>query len=133
MNVIAYFKGARNAISVPAGVIVFREGEPGKDMYILLEGQAEVSVGGEVVEIAAPGALLGEMALVNSADRSATVITRADCRFVSVDTRQFDLLVRESPEFARHVMTVMADRLRRMNERLKDAVGELSVRGRRPR
>ncbi len=133
MDVIAHFKGARNTLSVPSGLVLFREGEPGKDMYVLLQGSAVVTLGGEVVELATPGTLLGEMALVDSAVRSATVITRSNCQFVSVDARQFDLLVRESPEFARHVMTVMAERLRRMNERLKEAVGELSVRGRRPR
>jgi CRP-like cAMP-binding protein len=114
-------------------LILFNEGEPGKDMYVLIKGTAEVSIGGDVVEVAEPGALLGEMALVNSALRSATVVTRTDCQVVSIDVRQFDMLVRESPEFARHVMTVMAERLRRMNDRLREAIGELSVRGRRPR
>ena len=133
MDVIAHFKRARNVVSVPAGLVLFREGEPGTEMYVLLEGLAEVSIGGEVVEVAKPGALLGEMALVSSSVRSATVVTRTGCRLISIDSSRFDVLVRESPEFARHVMTVMADRLRRMNERLKEAFGELSVRGRRPR
>ena len=132
MDLIAYFKGART-LEVPAGVIVFREGEPGKDMYVLLQGVAEVSIGGDVVELAKPGALLGEMALVDSSARSATVITVSACRFVTVDSRQFDMLVRESPEFARHVMAVMAARLRRMNERLREAISEVGVHGRRPR
>lgn len=132
MDVISHFKRARTQ-SVPAGLILFHEGEPGKDMYVLIKGTAEVSIGGDVVEVAQPGALLGEMALVNSALRSATVVTRTDCQVVSIDVRQFDMLVRESPEFARHVMTVMAERLRRMNDRLREAIGELSVRGRRPR
>ncbi len=119
MDVIAYFKAARNILTLPRGAVVFREGDPGKDMYVLLQGTVEVSVGGEVVELAFPGALLGEMALVDSSARSATAKTRTDCRFVLVDARQFDLLVRESPEFARHVMKTTADRLRRMNERLR--------------
>jgi CRP/FNR family transcriptional regulator, cyclic AMP receptor protein len=103
-------------------------------MYVLLQGTVEISVGGDVVELAHSGALLGEMALVDSAQRSATATTRTDCRFVLVDARQFDLLVRESPEFARHVMKTMAERLRHMNERLREAIGELSVPGgRRPR
>jgi CRP/FNR family transcriptional regulator, cyclic AMP receptor protein len=86
-------------------------------------------VGGEVIEVAAPGALLGEMALVNSSVRSATVITRSDCRVISINRSQFDALVRESPEFARHVMTVMADRLRHMNEKLRDnALGRQAAR-----
>ena len=85
-----------------------------------------------MVELAGPGTLLGEMALINSAVRSATVITRRASRFVSIDTRQFDFLVRESPEFARHVMAVMAERLRSTNEKLTLAIRELSVRGRGP-
>ncbi len=98
-------------------------------MYVLLEGSAAVCVGGKVIEVAEPGALLGEMALVDTSVRSATVISRSNCRVLSIDRLQFDLLVRESPEFARHVMAVMASRLRRMNERLKEAINQLPVRG----
>jgi CRP/FNR family cyclic AMP-dependent transcriptional regulator len=133
MDLIAHFQGARNVVSVPSGLILFRAGEPATNMYVLLKGEAEVYVGEEVIEVATAGALLGEMAMVSSAVRSATVITRTGCRLVSIDVSQFDTLVRESPEFARHVMAAMADRLRHMNERLKEALGELSVRGRRPK
>src|SRR4051812_1782934 len=108
MDLLAYFSGARNAISMPAGAVLFAEGDPGTHMYVLLEGQADICVGDEVVEHAVPPALLGEMALVDSTVRSATVILRTACRLTSVDTQQFDLLVRESPQFARQVMTVMA-------------------------
>jgi len=87
-----------------------------------------------VLESAVPGSLLGEMALVSSAPRSATVVAATECKVVSVDTKQFDLLARESPEFARHVMTVMANRLRHTNERLREALKEIGVRGgRRPK
>ena len=133
MDLLAHFHGARNVVSVPAGGVLFAEGDPATNMYILLEGQADICVGGDVVESALPPALLGEMALVDRSERSATVVSRANCKLVSIDIKQFDLLVRESPEFARQVMTVMAGRLRAMNERLREAIGELSVRGRRPR
>ena len=133
MDLLAHFHGARNVVSVPAGGVLFAEGDPATNMYILLEGQADICVGGDVVESALPPALLGEMALVDRSTRSATVVSRGNCKLVSIDTKQFDLLVRESPEFARQVMSVMANRLRAMNERLREAIGELSVRGRRPR
>jgi CRP-like cAMP-binding protein len=120
MNIVAHFRHARNLIDLQSGLVLFSEGEPGQSMYVLMEGSAAICVGGEVIEVAAPGALLGEMALVNSSVRSATVITRSDCRVISINRSQFDALVRESPEFARHVMTVMADRLRHMNEKLRD-------------
>ena len=133
MDLILHFQQARNAVALSAGHVLFSEGEPGDTMYVLMTGSAAVSLGNEVLEVAEPGALLGEMALVDSSTRSATVIAGANCRVISIDKSQFDAIVRESPEFARHVMTVMADRLRHMNQRLKEALGELSVRGRRPR
>jgi len=131
MDLIAHFQGARTVVSVQAGLPLFNEGESGKNMYVLMEGTAAICVGGEVVEVAEPGSLLGEMALIDSSVRSATVITRSSCRVISINSSQFDLLVRESPEFARHVMEVMADRLRHMNQKFKDvALSERPVRDR---
>ena len=122
MDLLAHFRKARNVVTMPRGAVLFSQGQPGDKMYVLIQGRAEISVGGQVVENALPGALIGEMALVSSAPRSATVTAGTDCKLVAVDVQQFDLLVRESPEFARHVMAVIADRLRRTNERLKEAL-----------
>jgi len=133
MDLLAYFSSARNAVTLPAGAVLFAEGDPGTYMYVLLEGEADICIGDEVVENAVPPALLGEMALVDATTRSATVVLRSASRLITIDPRQFDLLVRESPEFARQVMTVMAKRLRVMNESLRQAIGELSVRGKRPK
>jgi CRP/FNR family cyclic AMP-dependent transcriptional regulator len=133
MDLLAHFRSARHTVNLPAGAVLFAEGDPATNMYVLLEGAADICIGDEIVESAVPPALLGEMALVDSTVRSATVVLRSACRLVSIEAPQFDLLVRESPEFARQVMTVMAKRLRATNEGLRQAMGEISVRGRRPR
>ena len=133
MDVLAHFRKARNMVTMPRGAVIFTEGEAGSTMYVVIQGRAEISVGGQNVGSAGPGALLGEMALVSSTPRSATVVAGTECKLVSVDARQFDLLVRESPEFARHVMTLMAERLRNTNARLQQALAELAPRGRRPK
>jgi|RhiMethySRZTD1v2_1073278.scaffolds.fasta_scaffold56466_3 CRP/FNR family cyclic AMP-dependent transcriptional regulator len=134
MDVLEHFRKARNIKTMPRGAVLFTEGESGSNMYVLVQGRADISVGGEVLESAVPGSLLGEMALVSSAPRSATVVAATECKIVAVDTKTFDLLARESPEFARHVMTVMANRLRHTNERLREALREIGVRGgRKPR
>jgi CRP-like cAMP-binding protein len=101
---------------------LFNEGEPGNTMYVLMEGSMAVVVAGHAIEVAGPGTLIGEMALVDSSARSATAVARTNCHLLPINQAQFDLLVRESPEFARHVMMVMAGRLRRMNQRLLEAV-----------
>jgi CRP-like cAMP-binding protein len=62
--------------------MVFREGDPGKGMYVLLQGTVEISVGGKVVELAYSGALLGEMALIDSSSRSAVTLRSPAVRSV---------------------------------------------------
>jgi len=86
MDLVSHFQGARTVISVQAGLPLFSEGESGRNMYVLMEGTVAICVGGEVVEVAGPGSLLGEMALINSSVRSATVVTRLDCRFISINS-----------------------------------------------
>ncbi len=115
MDLVAHFRNARNAVSLPGGVVLFGEGDPGTAMYVLLEGSASVLVRGTALEILSAGSLVGELSLLDGSPRSATVLTRTPCRFVAIEPAEFDLLIREAPAFARHVMQVMAERLRRMN------------------
>jgi CRP-like cAMP-binding protein len=133
MDILQHFSAARQVLSVPPGLILFAEGDQGALMYILVEGEADIAVGGEVVEVATPPAFLGEMALIDQPVRSATVTSRTECKLLSVGQREFDLLVRESPEFAREVMRSVCTRLRATNDKLMQAIGEVSVRGQKPR
>ena len=121
MDLVAHFRNARKTVSLPGGAVLFGEGDPGTAMYVLLEGSASVLVRGNPLEILAPGSLVGELSLLDGSARSATVLTRTPCRFVAIEPAEFDLLIREAPAFARHVMQVMAERLRRMNARLDKA------------
>src|SRR4051812_42101504 len=110
---------AQNVVLVQPGQPVFRAGDKGGVMFVLLEGTATVLVGGSAVEEAGPGALFGEMGLIDQAEkRSATVIAKTECKLVPVDLDRFHQLVRRTPQFASYVMKVIVARLRRMNARL---------------
>ncbi len=128
MNVITRFQRSPNAFALAPGQILFQEGESAEVMYVLLEGTVDVVIGGTVVESASAGTVLGEMAVIDGSPRSATAISRTPCRLVSMTAAQFDVLVHETPEFARFVMQVLSGRLRRMNQRLLEAFAELSIR-----
>lgn len=117
MDLIDLFRHETGYHSVAAGQTIFAVGDPGLVMYVLIEGQVDILVGHEVVESAGPGAILGEMALIDRMPRSATAIARSDCRLLPIDIQRFDTLIRKTPDFARHVMKVMADRIRNMNGR----------------
>ena len=130
MDILEHFRRARRMETVPQGTTLFRTGDAADFMYVLMEGQANIMVGRTIVEIAGPGSLLGEMALVDRQPRSATVVTRTRCRVVPIDPDHFDLLIHEAPAFGRHVMRVMVERLRRMNENLgaTQPIGGVNVR-----
>ena len=117
---INLFRHAPNAIALQSGDLIFREGDPGDVMFSVLEGNVELSRNGAVVEDVGPGGILGEMALIDAAPRSATAAARTAVRVVPVDQRQFTYLVQEHPTFALQVMTVMAERLRRANNGVTD-------------
>jgi CRP-like cAMP-binding protein len=104
-------------LAYPPGAVVFAEGEPGTAMYIVRTGFLDLHAGGRFLERLGPGGVLGEMALVDPAPRSATAVAAEGCSLVAIDRAVFDSLVRKVPGFALEVMRIMAARLRRSNAR----------------
>jgi len=123
MNAADLFKHETETTDLAAGEILFSEGEKGDCMFVLLEGAVEVRVGGKTVEQSARGALLGEMALIDGTPRVATVVATEPSRLARVDERRFHFIIQKNPFFARHVMKVLVDRLRHMNEAYGAVVG----------
>ncbi len=113
MNLAELFRHQTDLQSLSAGQALFREGEPGDLMYVLMSGTAEVVVHDKVVETAGVGAILGEMAMIDDGTRSATLVAKTDCKLLPIDRKRFNFLIQQTPNFALHVMRVMADRLRR--------------------
>lgn len=108
----------REARSYAAGQSIFSEGQPGDSMYVVLEGEVDLLINGQLVEKLGSGGVLGEMALLESAPRTATAVARTDCKLISVNQQRFALLVQHTPDFALQIMRVMAGRLRTMDQRL---------------
>ena len=99
----------------PAGEVLFSEGDPAEQMYVVSDGSVTLSIGDQVVETVGPGGLFGEMAVIDREPRSATAVAESDVTLVSIDKRRFWFLVQETPYFAEIVMRVMAQRLRRQS------------------
>jgi CRP/FNR family transcriptional regulator, cyclic AMP receptor protein len=116
MNLVELFRYETDLQSLPAGQILFNQGEQGELMYILMSGTAEIIVHNKVVETAEAGAIVGELAMIDDNTRSATVIAKTDCRFLPIDRKRFNFLIQETPNFALHVMRMMAGRLRRTDD-----------------
>ena len=115
-------------VSKAAGETVITAGEEGESMFLIQDGKVEILSDGVVLDVVGPGGVIGEMALVDGSLRSATVNARTAVDLVPISKANFELLIRRHPEFGLHVMKIMSLRLRLMNERLGDAMEDISYR-----
>jgi CRP-like cAMP-binding protein len=87
-------------------------------MYVVLEGEVDLYLHGQLIETLREGGVLGEMALLDTEPRTASAVARTNCKVVPVNQKRFNLLVQHTPDFAIQIMRVMAGRLRAMDARL---------------
>ncbi|MEJ2587040.1 MAG: cyclic nucleotide-binding domain-containing protein [Deltaproteobacteria bacterium] len=110
-------------ISCGSNEVVMREGDPGNALYLIMEGGVSVikgKPGRKRLEIATltPGDYFGEMALLDEAPRSATILTTGPSRFMVLYKADFDRLVTESPQIALNICKTLSRRIRSLHERI---------------
>ena len=142
---IALFKGlpvdrlrrlndALHKKSVPAGTNMITAEQPGEVVYVLLEGTVKILIeqmdGREVIlAFLGAGDTVGEMSLVDSAGRSANVMTMEKCTFLWMDRTTFQDLLKNVPEFTQNLVRMLSGRLRMANEQIQ-SLSSLDVAGR---
>ncbi|MEM7468664.1 MAG: cyclic nucleotide-binding domain-containing protein [Pseudomonadota bacterium] len=85
---------------------------------MVLNGHVSLSVASTTVETLEKGDMFGEMALIDTQNRSATAQAISDVRLVAIDEDRFSFLVQQTPHFALVVMRTLVKRLRSMDETL---------------
>ncbi|MFN2194637.1 MAG: sensor histidine kinase, partial [Anaerolineales bacterium] len=103
-------------LRLPAGEMLFAEGSPGDKAYVIKRGQLEIlkASGGKNVLLAVrqSGEVIGEMALLESAPRFASVRARTDCDLLVIDHVHLDQLLNNSPSAAKAMLHTITARLR---------------------
>jgi CRP/FNR family cyclic AMP-dependent transcriptional regulator len=95
-----------------AGDVIFKEGDAAEELFIVQSGEVEIRLGNRVLEKLSQYGVFGEMALIDTAPRSATAVAASDVKLVPVTEKQFLFLISNTPHFALNMMRVMARRLR---------------------
>ena len=95
-----------------AGTIIAREGEPGVGLFIILDGTADVSIGGRKKASLGAGDFFGEIALLDGGPRTATVTAKTDLNLLGLTEWVFRGLMSEHPSIALKTLQQMAARLR---------------------
>src|SRR4029077_19012069 len=98
-------------IDFKPGKTLIREGEPGREFFVMVDGSAQISRKGEPIDTAGPGDFFGEMALLSDQPRNATVITTSAVDALVVTARSFRTLIETNPLIALKVMRAVAERL----------------------
>ncbi|MDH5563865.1 MAG: Crp/Fnr family transcriptional regulator [Nitrospirota bacterium] len=109
------------------GQLVFQEGDFGDYLLIILSGRVKVSLIGKegkefILALLGPGSFLGEMALLESAARSATVTTLESCDFLRLEQRHVTTLLQTHSSLGLKLLKALCTRLRETDERLRSLV-----------
>ena len=97
-------------IDVPAGHVLFREGDIGHEFFIVVTGEVRVQRQGRTLEVERAGDFFAEMALILHKPRAATATCETDCRLLVLPNREFNSLLARSPAIQLKVLTSLAER-----------------------
>ncbi|HZI14846.1 MAG TPA: cyclic nucleotide-binding domain-containing protein, partial [Myxococcus sp.] len=99
----------------PKGTELFREGETGKEMYVIQSGKVAISKRVRDVEkvlaVLGPGEFFGEMAIISNKPRNASAAVQDDARLLVIDSKTFEAMIRGNSEIAVRMIKKLAERL----------------------
>ena len=98
-------------LKVEPGTVLCREGRIGHEFFVIVDGEAEVTKGGKLVATRGGGDFVGEIALLNTKKRTATVTATAPLRCFVLTQSAFEHVLEENPPVQMKVMRALAERL----------------------
>jgi CRP-like cAMP-binding protein len=104
-------------VAFDAETTIVAEGDPGDAMYIVVDGTAEVDVGGRYHKLTG-GSFFGEMALIGSTKRMASVKAATPVNALRIGADEFRTFVLEHPQVALSMMQALVERLREVEQRI---------------
>lgn len=108
----------------PTGTVLFREGDPGKEMYVIQSGKITVSKKVRDVEkvlgTLGQGEFVGEMAIISNKPRSATASVAEEAKLLVIDSRTFEAMVRANAEIAVRMIKKLTERLQEADRQIEN-------------
>jgi CRP/FNR family cyclic AMP-dependent transcriptional regulator len=98
-------------LDLPEGRVLTREGQPGREFFVLVDGTVDVIQGGEKIGELGAGDWLGEIALLTKAPRTATVTATSPVRVLVITDRAFRQVIEGTPSIAVKVLERVGERL----------------------
>ena len=108
---LATLASASDDLQVEPGTVLCREGHIGHEFFVLVDGDAEVTKGGKRIATRSGGDFVGEIALLSTIKRTATVTAMTPLRCFVLTQSAFRRVLTESPSVQLKVMKALADRI----------------------
>jgi CRP/FNR family cyclic AMP-dependent transcriptional regulator len=106
------------------GDALFREGEPGKEMYVIQAGKVNITKTvrdtEKILATLGAGEFFGEMAILNNKPRSAGAVMAEDGKLLVIDPRTFEAMIRGNVEIAVRLIKKLSDRLQDADEQIEN-------------
>ena len=99
-------------VSESAGTVLCREGQPGAEFFVLLEGSVSVTAAGAELAVLAAGDFFGELALLDGKARNATVTATTEVRLLVLSRQEFSSVLRDDPQVAVRMLPAIGARMR---------------------
>jgi CRP-like cAMP-binding protein len=100
----------------PANHTIFRQGEEGRSLYIIVSGRVRVHIGDKQLAEVDQGKYFGEMAVFDTQPRSASVTTIEPCEFLELTQEQLYDAIEETPEIAVNIIRELSRLIRHLND-----------------
>lgn len=111
MTFLELFRDWKDTQDYPAQTVIFTKGAPADALYVVLSGEVELTLHGDLLGTEGAGGIIGELALIPSAVRNATATTIGQVKLARLDRTQLEKLSANNIDFSLHVMAVLANRL----------------------
>ncbi len=107
-----------NELSYPTNHSIFKQGEEGRSLYIIVSGRVKVHIGDTKLAEVDPGKYFGEMAVFDTQPRSASVTTLEPCDCLELTQEELYDAIEETPEIAVNIIRKLSRIIRRLNENI---------------
>lgn len=119
----------REELRVPKGAVLFRQGDPGDEMFVVSQGRIRLTIGKggneTEVNVLGPGEFFGELSLLTGEPRSATATAVDDSMLLAIGRDVFTMLVQDDLDIVFRMFNIQGQRLRSTNVPLEELAARL--------
>lgn len=102
-------------ITMTAGTLLVDQGQTGREAFVIMDGSVTVKRNGRKIATLGPGAIVGELSLLDHGPRTATAVCDTECTLFVIDQRHFVAVLDDIPSIGHKMLALLAGRIRELD------------------